>query len=533
MFERRGVQKMGTVVAVWSPVNRQGGTSVTTAMLAAWAAQHTNVQNETYLMMSNSLSLPYDCMYYMLPNDIEDNISELVQLSKSNNLITCGDLHNNTYGELNHLEMIGSTTKNSYLSANLPPEISNIFDKARDGYKITFVDANAGVFDQSTAAILSACDIVVVCMPQDSLISKMWVEKDQRIYPSAIEGKPIVYVSAQHYEYPHYGYKDIQNVLKDDVYCLSLNDTIHKMVMTRTVFDSLYSLIKKRSDDDCVDEIASIYQSILDKIASISDLVKAEVEVLEQRAKDNAAMYLDNLQNGQKAQYSDPVIDKISPFTTAKMFKAADVTVNPDIVGASSPNSAVLGIQTAPNNMGHMAARAPKPVADVLPQQQPVTPNQVEARMTPQATQYQNAEVSVIGAAGVGVGVPQAPQMPPVPSMPQMSADVQSAGVPTEFFGGDQDNLQMPQVDTQMPQVDTTSQFGQIPPGFGVTWTYNEFGQVVPLAPQAQVVDPSYQQMPNIGQVVSEMSQTSQMPDVNTLSMDGGFDFDFEDGETN
>ena len=281
MFERRGVQKMGTVVAVWSPVNRQGGTSVTTAMLAAWAAQHTNVQNETYLMMSNSLSLPYDCMYYMLPNDIEDNISELVQLSKSNNLITCGDLHNNTYGELNHLEMIGSTTKNSYLSANLPPEISNIFDKARDGYKITFVDANAGVFDQSTAAILSACDIVVVCMPQDSLISKMWVEKDQRIYPSAIEGKPIVYVSAQHYEYPHYGYKDIQNVLKDDVYCLSLNDTIHKMVMTRTVFDSLYSLIKKRSDDDCVDEIASIYQSILDKIASISDLVKAEAEVLE------------------------------------------------------------------------------------------------------------------------------------------------------------------------------------------------------------------------------------------------------------
>lgn len=94
-------------------------------------------------------------------------------------------------------------------------------------------------------------------------------------------------------------------------------------------------------------------------------------------------------------------------------------------------------------------------------------------------------------------------------------------------------DTQMPQVDTQMPQVDMTSQFGQIPPGFGVTWTYNEFGQVVPLAPQAQAVAPSYQQMPNIGQVVSEMSQTSQMPDVNTLSMDGGFDFDFEDGETN
>lgn len=287
MYDITSSADSGRVIAVWSPVHRQGAVSTTTAMLASFIAEQLGDNNGKVLVMSNELHGAPTAAYYMTKERVINGLAEVIDLSNSDNLKNAEDIYNNTFSVSGKIDILNSDKRNTNVSDFLGREISNIFNVARRGYKYTIVDTVCGPYDSVTKTILKNCDTIVVCLPQDRYIFDSWIRKMAGVYVQEVESKPTLVLSALHYEYPDMLYRSMQKEVKGkSLYYISLNDIVHRAVSERNIPDMIKSNLKSKSHDDIIDELQAIYDKILENLENVIDMeVQNEMSELEETKK--------------------------------------------------------------------------------------------------------------------------------------------------------------------------------------------------------------------------------------------------------
>lgn len=295
MYDVSRPAEVGRVIAFWSPIHRQGAVSTTAALVASMLGEKLIAEKEgnKVLLMNNELMGAPTAANYMTNEQMPDGLTEVVELSNSENLNNATDIYNNTFSGLPSIDILNSSKRNTSIGNYLHREIPRIFDVARSGYKYTVVDTVPGLFDESTAAILHNCDIIVVCMPQDRYIFDSWIRKMPGIYTAETEQKPVIIISEKHYEYDHMKYKDMQKELKRDLLTICLNDAVHKAVSTKSVTDFVHKQMEsKRSHDDVIDELEEIYDFILDAVNKVVNFECEERIKEDERSQREAQEHL-------------------------------------------------------------------------------------------------------------------------------------------------------------------------------------------------------------------------------------------------
>lgn len=295
MYDVANIVDMGRVISFWSPVHRQGAVSTTTAVMASYMADHIEDDNKI-LVMSNELYGSHTAVHYLVNESVPDGLTEVCELSSSDNLKSASDIYNNTFSTGSKIDILNSSKRNTNIKDFLPREIPNIFNVARKGYKYTLVDTVSGIYDEATQAILRNCDIIVICMPQDRYIFDSWIKKTKGFYTAEAEKKPTIIISECHYEYEHMKYASMQKQLKSDLYYISLNDLVHKAVSERDVPGMIHAQLKAKNKDEILSEAEAICTKIDESIEGIIEFeVKRALEE-EEKSKQDTKEYLDNVE---------------------------------------------------------------------------------------------------------------------------------------------------------------------------------------------------------------------------------------------
>lgn len=305
MYNIKSSLDMGRVIAFWSPIHRQGAVSTTTALLASFISEKhinkdikfTRESNNDVLLMSNELYGAPTAATYMIKDTIPDGLTEVVHLSKSDNLKSDTSIYNNTYSGVLGVDILASSKRNGNIEDYIALEIPNIFNVARTGYKYILVDTVPGTSNESTLAILRNCDIIVVCMPQDRMTFDNWIRKMPGVYISEVEKKPTIVISEMHYEYKHMTYSSMATELKDNLYYISLNDVVHKAVSERSVASTIKELCKVKSKDDVIYELSAIYDTILEYIDTIVNKELQKENEIDEENDQRTQEYLENINN--------------------------------------------------------------------------------------------------------------------------------------------------------------------------------------------------------------------------------------------
>ena len=313
MYDIKSSLDMGRVIAFWSPIHRQGAVSTTTALLASYIAEQninkgnklSNESNNEILLMSNELYGAPTAVTYMLKDNIPDGLTEVVHLSKSDNLKSSTNIYNNTYSGINGIDILASGKRNGNIEDYIALEIPNIFNIARTGYKYILVDTVSGIHNESTLAILRNCDIIIVCMPQDRIIFDNWIRKMPGVYISEVEKKPTIIISEMHYEYKHMTYNSMLTELKDNLYYISLNDIIHKAVSDRSIAYTVKDLCKSKIQDDAIFEISAIYEKIDEYIDKIINLEIQKENEIDEENDQRTQEYLNSIKLFSDDTYED------------------------------------------------------------------------------------------------------------------------------------------------------------------------------------------------------------------------------------
>ena len=295
MYDISKPAEVGRVIAFWSPIHRKGAVSTTTALVASMLAEKLIAEKEgnKVLLMSNELMGTPTAANYMTSESIPDGLTEVVELSSSENLNDAADIYNNTFSGIPNIDILYSGRRNTSTSNYLHREIPRIFEVARSGYKYTVVDTTPGLFDESTVAILHNCDVIVVCMPQDRYVFDSWIHKMPEIYTPEADKKPIIIISEKHYEYEHMKHKDMQKELRTDLLTICLNDLVHKAVSNKSVRDFVHKQIEsKKSHDDVIDELEDIYDYIVDAVNKVIDFECEEMIKEDERAQKETQEHL-------------------------------------------------------------------------------------------------------------------------------------------------------------------------------------------------------------------------------------------------
>lgn len=293
MYDITNPQNTGRVIAIWSPVSRQGAVSTTAALLASYMDKKVN-DGKVLILSTDAHGGPTAC-YYMSKERMVNGLAEVIELSISDNLKGAEDIFNNTFSISATTDILACSKMNTNVTDFLSREISNILNVARTGYKYIIVDTLCGKYDASTQAVLRNADAIIVCMPQDKYIFDSWVRKMPDIYIEEVEKKPTIIVSAMHYEYPDMSYKDMDKELKGhDLYYISLNDLVHKAVSDRNIPELIANNMSGKTRDDVGIEIEAIYDKLIEIIDSIIENEMVNEQKLVEETKKETQKYLES-----------------------------------------------------------------------------------------------------------------------------------------------------------------------------------------------------------------------------------------------
>lgn len=297
MYDVTNSVDSGRVIAFWSPVHRQGAVSTTTAMMACFMAEKIAEakEDDKVLILSNELYGAPTAANYMVKDMMPDGLTEVVELSSSDNLKTHTDIYNNTFSGIPRIDILNSSKRNTNIEDYISREIPNIFNIARSGYKYTLVDTVASTWDESTMSILRNCDTIVVCMPQDRYILDSWIRKMPNVFINDADKKPTVIISEKHYEFEHMKYAQMKRELKRELYYLSLNDIVHKAVCEQNIPDMIKTNIKAKNPDDVILELEAIYDKIVENLDNIVQLEVQRAIEEEEESKQKTKEYLETV----------------------------------------------------------------------------------------------------------------------------------------------------------------------------------------------------------------------------------------------
>lgn len=294
MYEVTSPTNSGRVIAVWSPVSRQGGISTLASLMAAYLCR-TN-QTDKVLVMSNETDGQPTAEQYLVKDNAISGLAEVIELAISDNLHRPDDLYNNAHNIAPNLDGLSCGKGNTNVADFLSREIEQILDLARKSYRFTVIDTLSGQYSATTQEILKNCDCVVVGLPQDKYIFDNWVRKMSDVYPSYLKDNRTVLVASCYFDYSHMRYQDMRKELKGTpLYYINQNSAVHKAVAYRNMLDFVSSELKvKKGYDDVIDEISAI----VDRVETILiDVVNKEVEseakAAEVREKENKD-YIEN-----------------------------------------------------------------------------------------------------------------------------------------------------------------------------------------------------------------------------------------------
>ena len=294
MYEVTSPTNSGRVIAVWSPVSRQGGTSTLASLIAAYLCR-TN-QNDKVLVMSNETDGQPTAEQYLVKDKAVSGLAEVIELAISDNLHSPDDLYNNAHNIASNLDGLSCDKGNTNVADFLSREIEQILDLARRSYKFTVVDTISGQYDTTTQEILKNCDCIVVGLPQDKYIFDNWVRKMPNIYPSYLNGDKTVLVASSYFDYSHMRYQDLRKELKGiPLYYVNQNSAVHKAVSYRSMLDFISSELKlKKGYDEVVDEIGAIVDRVETLLIEVVNKeVEAEAKAAEEREQENKD-YIEN-----------------------------------------------------------------------------------------------------------------------------------------------------------------------------------------------------------------------------------------------
>ena len=294
MYEVTSPTNSGRVIAVWSPVSRQGGISTLASLMAAYLCR-TN-QTDKVLVMSNETDGQPTAEQYLVKDNAISGLAEVIELAISDNLHRPDDLYNNAHNIAPNLDGLSCGKGNTNVADFLSREIEQILDLARKSYRFTVIDTLSGQYSATTQEILKNCDCVVVGLPQDKYIFDNWVRKMSDVYPSYLKDNRTVLVASCYFDYSHMRYQDMRKELKGTpLYYINQNSAVHKAVAYRNMLDFVSSELKvKKGYDDVIDEINAIVdwvETIL--IDVVNKEVESEAKAAEVREKENKD-YIEN-----------------------------------------------------------------------------------------------------------------------------------------------------------------------------------------------------------------------------------------------
>lgn len=306
MYEVTSPTNSGRVIAVWSPISRQGGVSATAALIAAYLSK--TRPDERILIVSNDTRGNPTADYYLTKEHGINGLAEVIELSISDNLKNPEDLYNNAHSLVRNLDTLTCDKGNTNVADFLSREINSIIKVARRGYRYIIIDTVSGLYDSTTTEVLKSADCIVAGIPQDRYVFDSWVRKMPEIYPQFIHNnKKIINVAAIYFDYAHMNYNNMRRELKGiDLFYINQNSAVHKACYSRNMLDFVSGEMKaKKNRDEVIDEIGVIVDRI-DNI--INEIIENEIKQEEKAAEENLESNKRHLEESDR-MYSDQVFE--------------------------------------------------------------------------------------------------------------------------------------------------------------------------------------------------------------------------------
>lgn len=292
MYEVTSPKNSGRVIAVWSPVSRQGGVSTLAAMLTAYLSYDIN-NDEKVLLMSNDSS-GITAAWYLSKERAQSGLADVVDLSSSENLRGPEDIYNNAFTLTNHIDVLISGKSNIAVTTGLAYEIEKIFKTARKGYKYIIVDASAG-FTGSSQQILEHADVVIVSLPQDKYYFDGWTKRLSDIYPQELDKKPRITVLQQFYNYSSMTYQYMaKKMAGEKLYYIDLNTLVYDAVSNRNMLDTIQDEAGKKKHDDVIDQLEAISREVMEKIEGVVEKEATAEQEMVNQAKQSTKEYMES-----------------------------------------------------------------------------------------------------------------------------------------------------------------------------------------------------------------------------------------------
>ena len=292
MYEVTSPKNSGRVIAVWSPVSRQGGVSTLAAMLTAYLSHDIN-NDEKVLLMSNDSS-GITAAWYLSKERAQSGLADVVDLSSSENLRGPEDIYNNAFTLTNHIDVLISGKSNIAVTTGLAYEIEKIFKIARKGYKYVIVDTSAG-FAGSSQQILEHADVVIVSLPQDKYYFDGWTKRLSDIYPQELDKKPRITVLQQFYNYSSMTYQYMaKKMAGEKLYYIDLNTLVYDAVSNRNMLDTIQDEAGKKKHDDVIDQLEAISREVMEKIEGVVEKEATAEQEMVNQAKQSTKEYMES-----------------------------------------------------------------------------------------------------------------------------------------------------------------------------------------------------------------------------------------------
>ena len=299
MYEVISPRNSGRVIAVWSPVSRQGAVSTTAALVSTYIGK-TNPNDKILILSNETRGLP-NAAYYMSRGDTQQGLAEVVELAISDNLNKVDDLYNNAFTLAPNIDVLGSTKFNTNVESYLPISINKILELAKRAYRYIIVDTVCGQEDETTNQVLDLSDVVVVGIPHDRYTFDNWVRKMPDVFPQRLQKhyNKLVLVCSIYYNYIHLEYHDMVRALKGrKLYYINQNSLVHKLVGTRRMYETIESEIDKfkvkaGKCDTVVNEVAAIVEDIYRIIESVIETEEQEEIKMDQEVQAKNDEYME------------------------------------------------------------------------------------------------------------------------------------------------------------------------------------------------------------------------------------------------
>lgn len=191
---------MGKIIAFWSPIHGQGGTTANTAAIASlFSLEQSSYSLLTHTQLTYS---PLDSYYSKEKRAVGfDNAGmQALERKVKSNLLNPEDIpdYTDTIYKRKLDLLIGSLKENENSAEDNLRTLSKILFAARNHYDTIWVDAHAGVQDHTTKIVLDTADLVVVCLPQNKYVIDRYFAGDY--LPTELKNKPHIILISRYDE---------------------------------------------------------------------------------------------------------------------------------------------------------------------------------------------------------------------------------------------------------------------------------------------------------------------------------------------